>query len=373
MIRNVSDFPVGAAVLQLQFFDSSDNVLFDSSFVEASSGLLPGEELPFRMMTLQQLPTMDRYDLTVVQLSPFAKDGIPVTTHGVNMVLRENDLIQVVGEIENPSELPVFIDRLVVSLQGSTGELLSVEACDICAEYLKPGERGPFRVQFYDSRNAVDYTVYISAVPTIDIDDLQIDILNDTRIFIDSMNWLHLIGEAINNGDDRYMISLLATLFDEQGNVLDASAARILPAALLPSESGYFDLKFGGPSTGALDASQVSDWDIQVDRMQTGPIDETEELVTLNTSYEAQYPSAGRAVIEGLVVNNDDQTLRAVYVTVLLSEGQSGQVIGIGESVDTVTLSSGDELAYSVIVDFDVQVPETGVHVTVNAMGVISD
>jgi hypothetical protein len=372
LIRNVSEFPVGNVTLQLQFFDSGDNVLYDATSVEAGSGLMAGEELPFQLLTMQQIPSMDRYEVSVTGLAPFEKEVINVTTHGVNMAVRENDLIQVVGEIENPSEQSVYIDRVVASIQDVNGELLSAGACDVCVQYLEPGERGPFRIQFYGSRAAAGYKVYVSAVPVIDLDDLQIDILEGGRTFSDSLSWFHVVGEATNNGDDRYMISLLATLFDQDRNVIDVSAAGILPAVLIPGESGYFDLKFGGPSTGALDAARVADWDVQVDRMQTGPIDEAEQLVPLVVSSEAQYPSDGLAVIDGTVVNDSGQAIRAVYVTVLLRDGRSGETMGLGEFTEASTLSPGDELPYLVNVDFDPQVIDSDVQVAVFAMGVVS-
>jgi hypothetical protein len=373
LIRNVSDFPVGNVILQVQFFDASGSTIYESTFVEAASGLVAGEGLPFRFLSMQQLATMDRFEVSIVELSPFSKDVVSVLTHGVNMAFRENDLIQVMGEIENPSDQPILVDRVVASIKNKAGELLSAESCDVCVRYLEPGERGPFRVLFYGTPTAFDYSVYISAVPSVALAEDQTEFLEASRMFTDSLGWFHILGEVRNNGVDRWMVSLLSTIYGPDGDVLDVSATEVSPMVLASGDTGYFDLRFGVPSLEPQGPPQVDLWKIQTDRMQTGPIDENVELIPLTTSVVSEQFSDGRAAIEGIIVNDSGEEIQATFVTVLIRDQQSDKIIGLGEYSDDSDISPGGEINFTEIIDFDVQVADANIQVTLIATGILAD
>jgi hypothetical protein len=126
-------------------------------------------------------------------------------------------MVQVAGEIVNPSDHPVVLDRVMVSVQDGAGKLLMAESCDVCARYLDPGGHGPFRVQMFGGPAPADYTVYLSAIPYPALESYEIRIADPSHTYTDILDSFHLLGEVSNGSGRSLYVSLLSTVYNAAG------------------------------------------------------------------------------------------------------------------------------------------------------------
>lgn len=369
LIRNVADYPVGDVALQVTLFDVGDNPLYEASLYEAESGLVPGETIPFSLFTMNALANVDHVEVNVADLSRFEKDTLAVETRGATMAVRESGLVQVVGEIVNPSDQPAVLDRVLASVQDDAGELLMSGSCDVCARYLEPGGHGPFRVQMFGGPSPTDFSVYLSAVPYPTLMSYEIELADPSHTYTDILGGFHLLGEVSNNSDQQMVVSALSTLYDAEGRVLDATAARVEPRLLNSGETGYYDLRFGGGAEVNWTTSQVARWEVQIDRWATRPVPANTVFVNLATSGEHLESSDGVATFSGNVVNDTGQDLQAALVLVGVRQRASGVLVGLGSLELNEPMPAGGQAAYSLFIYHDPEIGADGMEAFVQAMG----
>jgi hypothetical protein len=372
-LHNVADYPVGDIVVEVEFFDSEGVSIHTATLYGAAGGLVPGESIPFSLYPEEPLPKMDHFEANVVGLVRLEKDTLPMEIQGVTMEVHESGLVKIVGEIVNPSEESVVLDRITAAVFNDQGDLLLTEACNVCVHYLDPGGHGPFKVQLFGLPVSVgvpaDYTIYVSAVPYVALEPYEIKISEKEYTYMDMLNWFHVLGEVSNNTDDRLVISLLSNLYDSEGNVLGAASYRVLPRVVEPGESGYYDMRFGGPSGSEMSVEQVARWETQVDRKRTGLVSPEWELIEIATSGDEVEYSVGVATIEGQVVNDSGDVLQGAMVVAALRDRGSGYLVGLGYQEIYEEILDGGQADYSVSINIDPTINIDGLDYFIHAEG----
>jgi len=247
--------------------------------------------------------------------------------------------------------------------------MVSADYSDVLIHYLDPGKVGPFRISMNapkDGAPVKDYTLYTD-VETTDTQDFLIsakDDLTDISEFFDANGDYHIAGEMTSSADKDVTVRLLVTLYDKNGNVLDASYADDPFTSLAPKETVPYEFSLWGPvasKKGTYDA--FDKWKIQVDPSLTFGTDAQLVDLTKSVSDESNSFDKTEGTFNGTVKNTSGGDLKSVMIVVGVygkkGEKDAGKLLttGYGFADFQDTLANGKSAQYTVYVaiptDFD--------------------
>ena len=349
LLTNAASYAVGDIEAELEFFDEAGESILVQPFYAAGTGLAPTETLAFSLNIKDDLSTMDHFDVNILQLSRLEMNYAPIDLIGGVMHQTENGMVFITGELLNNSDQPVQIDRITASAFNEGGELIYAEDCHVCVRYLGPEGTGPFQMIMYGAPAEVggptDFKIHISAVAVSPIESFEIGFSEAEFTFTDNLGFFHVLGDIQNLSDESLDIRLLATLYDADGNALDATTYDLALSTLSSGESVPYDIRFGGLSKG-LDFSSAASWVLQLDPYGTRIVEGAS--VELSTSGDVQTYSDGLGAFTGEVINDTGQALQAVVVLVGLREPGSGQVLGMGNTFIMGEFPEGATAEYAI-------------------------
>lgn len=149
--------------------------------------------------------------------------------------------IHIVGEIVNNLEIPLNQIHIKIDLYDENNQIIQTKETNSLVNTIMPGMKGPFDLILTDiqAKKTKSYTMelnYQSSPPKSQVIDIA-----ESSLSRDTHNNLMITGTVVNNGEiTANMVSVIATLYDKQGNVAAVSKANPEPDYLRADDSAFF-------------------------------------------------------------------------------------------------------------------------------------
>ena len=118
-------------------------------------------------------------------------------------------------------------------------------------DYLRPGEKSPFRLIITDESVAQridNYTLTVNwkpvfADPSAVVAAATVLTIEQGEQRINDFGWYEIVGEAINGGSDSTeFVKVVATFYDEAGRLIDTTFTYTDPSDLAAGQSAPFEI-----------------------------------------------------------------------------------------------------------------------------------
>ncbi len=353
MIRNIGDQNVGNAVIQIDLFNTTEELL-DSEFLgELASGLGSGQSFPFSVVIYDPPQGVMRIEATVNSAQVMPSEAAPLTFENVAYSEQANGVVQVVGEIVNPGQDSVMVSLIRGAELSRDEKYLIVFSCNVCPRSIDAGGSAPFSMLHYEfyglPRLSGNFELYGSAVVEPFADSIDLNIADSQFSYVDEMGTFHVVGEVVNLGDVPLQASLIAGLYSGEGSILAASKTSVHPEQLFANETGYFDLKFEGSYREEFSPDTALTWKLNIDWVSPRYEVADTSRIKLETREESIAPEGEGVIVSGYVVNTTDQKIGLVDLTVILKDMQRDLVVCLENVEIPGPLNPGDGVPYSLL------------------------
>lgn len=153
----------------------------------------------------------------------------------------DDDSVHIVGEIQNNLDVPLRQIQVFVTLYDSNNNIISTKETSSLVNIIMPTMKSPFdlvlternlkQVKSYE----LDFDYKVSAPKSQVID------ITSSEITRDNHNNLMITGTVANNGETTAnMVSVVATLYDKDGNVAVVSKTQPEPDYLRSDDEAFF-------------------------------------------------------------------------------------------------------------------------------------
>ena len=147
----------------------------------------------------------------------------------------------VVGEVRNNSSYPVQFVKIVITIYDDAGNVVGTDFTYTTLDVIAPGGKSPFRTGTEEYTGVSSYEVQVEAREgTLARQDL---VIRGDSSYVDNVDWLHIQGEVANTGDTpAEWVTVMATLYDDQGHVVEVESSFTDPEVLPAGGSGAFEI-----------------------------------------------------------------------------------------------------------------------------------
>jgi len=333
LVTNNTDRAVDNIEIEIEILDRDGNSLYVDTIYASLYTLAPGETTPFASWVYEELPDADSYVATIVGQSAAEVERASVTVEGVTLVTDDSGGLHITGSLVNNTETPINIDGLAAATFDENGELFTADSHSVIVRYLDPGEDGPFRVTMTGpeegSANINEYEIYMDAEVSEPYDSFDLAFSESQYHYMDVYDSFHLVGEITNNHDEFLTVSLVAGIYDADGNVIDAATTDTPTFSIAPGETLPYDFQYWGPLNYKFDAiDTASSYTVQWDPYWTWT--STTEYVDLITQNDVNEVSAYQATFTGEVLNNTTSEVNGATVIVSLYDIETGELVATG-------------------------------------------
>ncbi|MBN2149248.1 MAG: hypothetical protein JW726_17810 [Anaerolineales bacterium] len=354
LISNDTDRFVNDIEVEVEIFDASENSLFVDTTYTALYSLAPGEITPFELYVYEDLTDPDHFVASITGNGTSSAERGTVDIQNVTLWLDEFDDIHLVGELVNNSSDIINMSGLAAAMFDDAGALATVDTVNAMIRYLEPGDSGPFRITIDapedQAASLTDYTIYTDAQITDATDKYDLTLSEEHYDYVDAYDNFHLVGSVTNNSDQLMNVSLVAGLYDDAGNVVDAATASLPVYSLAPGETMGYDFDFWGPvnyAAGAYDAA--TEYNVQIDWYWTW--DTTTELVDLTTVEDTNTFDSYSGTFNGKVSNSTGAEIESATVIVSIYDKATGQLVAVSYDWLFDPIPNGGTGDYEVYVD----------------------
>ncbi len=149
--------------------------------------------------------------------------------------------IHVVGEIVNNLDMPLNQIQVQIDLFNENQQLIQTKETNSLVNTIMPGMKGPFDLILTnnEAKNAKSYSMELNY--QVSTPKNQVIEIAESSLSRDDHNNLMITGTVVNNGEiTANMISVIATLYDKQGNVAAVSKVNPEPDYLRSEDSTFF-------------------------------------------------------------------------------------------------------------------------------------
>ena len=153
----------------------------------------------------------------------------------------DDGALHIVGEIKNDFEMPLNQIKIHASLYSVSDQLIDEISSNALVNNIMPGMKAPFDIMVV-GQNVEDVEKYL-----LDFDyevanpKSQVIDITSSEISRDNFDNLIITGTVLNNGEiTANAISVIATLYDKEGNVAVVSKAQTEPDYLRSSDEAFF-------------------------------------------------------------------------------------------------------------------------------------
>ena len=149
--------------------------------------------------------------------------------------------VHIVGEIVNDLDIPLNQIHVQIDLFDENQHSIQTKEANSLVNTIMPGMKGPFDLILTDNeaKNTKSYSMklnYQASPPKSQVIDIT-----ESSLTRDNHNNLMITGTVVNNGEiTANMISVIATLYDKQGNVAAVSRVNPEPDYLRAEDSAFF-------------------------------------------------------------------------------------------------------------------------------------
>jgi len=240
LIINNTDQTVENVEVQVQVTDISGQSLFSEITSASLFTLAPDETSPFRLDIFEDLPEADDFSAVIVGQKTAEVTRPQIETRNTSMIQDDDGDFHVNGEIYNPNEEPIQINGLAAATFRQDDNLITADLFNVSIQYLDPGESGPFRITMIGpgeaGEDATSYEVYTDVEFTSPEEEYDIIFSDIHNNYLDNYDSFHLVGEVTNNTEMNLGISLVAAIYNAEGDVIDASTQDVV-VPLSPGET----------------------------------------------------------------------------------------------------------------------------------------
>jgi len=151
--------------------------------------------------------------------------------------------VHIVGEIVNNLDIPLSQIHVQIDLFDKNQQLIQTKETNSLVNTIMPGMKGPFDLILTnnEAKNAESYSMELSY--QVSHPKSQVIDITESSLTRDNHNNLMITGIVANNGDiTANMVSVVATLYDKQGNVAAVSKVNPEPDYLRADDSSFFVL-----------------------------------------------------------------------------------------------------------------------------------
>jgi hypothetical protein len=365
LVTNNSDRAVDNVEVEIEIFDANDNSLYVETTLISLYKLAPTETSPFSYWVFDDLPDADHYVATIVGQSVAEFERAEVSLEGVMLVVDDSGDLHITGNLVNQSDTPVEVSSLAAATFDENGELYTADAHSVIIRHLDPGEDGPFRVTMTGpeggSANITEYEVYVDAVVADPAEVFNINFSETHHNYVDAYNSFHLVGEVTNSDNEFLTISLVAGIYDVDGNVIDAATTDIPTFSIAPGETLPYDFQYWGPlnyKSGIIDAA--SSYTVQWDPYWTWT--STAEYNDLSTQNDQNEVSSYQVTFTGEVINDSGIEVDGATIIVSLYSKETGELTATGYGGIYEPIAPNATAEYTVWIDipedFDIDTVE---------------
>ena len=372
LVTNNTDRAVDNVEVEVDILDSDGNSLHVEITTIALYALAPGETSPFSYWVSEDLPNADGYTATIVGQSAAEIDRATIKVDGDLLVVDDNGDIHISGKLVNNTINPIQVDSLAAASFGENGELYTADSHSVIVRHLDPGEDAPFRVTMTGpeggTSDIVEYEIYIDAEAANPVEIFEFSIPDEHYYYFDSYGSFHLVGEVTNNNDEFLTLSLVAGIYDADGNVVDAATTDIPTFSIAPGETLPYDFHYWGSlnyKAGTIDTAR--NYFAQWDPYWTWT--SSTEYVELSTKNDDH--NVGTSLIEftGDVVNNSGEEVNGATVIISLYDIESEELVAMGYGGIYDPIASNATTGYQVWIDIPADFDFDSVEVVIVAKG----
>ena len=352
LVQNQTDRTVDMIEVEVQVLDAGGNEIYTDKTFTALDRLAPGEEAPFSLTVYEDLGGADSSYVAYVvgngTIDDLKRTEVRVTH--MQMTIDKDGDIYVTGELVNDNDNPVIVNSMAAATFDSTNQILTANYQSVLNRYIEPGQSGYFRVSMSGPISGPDiidtYTVYLDAEESEPLERASISI-NSTHDYVDVYGNYHLVGEATNSGDTHYNVSLIAGVYDVQGDVVDAADFSLPLETLAPGETAPFDFTFWGPLNFNQDLVRtIESYSIVVDDAWTWSTETG--MANLSTLANAREDGDDALYFTGQIVNSTTGLVDSAVIVVFLRDYQSGDVVATNFDYYYEKLEPGTTYDYTV-------------------------
>ena len=154
----------------------------------------------------------------------------------------------IVGEVENVGNFSLTSFTVTAKFYDSEGVLIDDDFAYLMwrfsLEILPPGYKAPFHIVYVNTEQVPEihsYTIeihydQISKIPLIKLD------VKTQESYVDEDGWMHITGTIKNNGADTRFVEVIATCYDENGNVTCVEYSFTNPRDIQSGQTGSFEI-----------------------------------------------------------------------------------------------------------------------------------
>ena len=151
--------------------------------------------------------------------------------------------LHIVGEIINNLEIPLNQINVIVSLFNSDNELIATEQTSSQVNTVMPGMKSPFDLVITDNKSKQATSYLLELDYTVSTPKNQVIDITSSEMTRDNYNNLLITGTVTNRGEiTANMVSVVATLYDRQGNVAGVTKTHPEPDYLMVGDEAFFVL-----------------------------------------------------------------------------------------------------------------------------------
>ena len=354
LVTNHTERAVDSVEVEVEILDASEETLYSEITSTSLYSLAPGETSPFTVWTGEELPDADSVIATIVGRSAAEIDRVDVEVRGVVMTMDDDGDVHVTGELVNNTDQSVVINNVAAATFDASGEIQTGDYSSVSIGHLDAGESGPFRVMMTGPGSGLEdgtyHETYVDAEIASPSDPFSIG-FSDFYSYVDAYGWFHLVGEVSNDSDQTLSISLVASIFDADGNVIDAASLSV-PVHVAPGETVPCDLDTWGPlnyTEGFVDHSDS--YVVQWDPYWTWDADS--EYIDLPTTGDDNVFDEYQGTFTGQVLNDSGGPIGYTTVIVSLRDAGTGELIATDYTTIWDEIPDGESAEYEVYVDIE--------------------
>ena len=371
LIANDTERTVSDMEVEVEIFDANGASLYKEVAYAMLYNLAPGETSPFDLWVYDDLAGPDHFTATMVGQGSSDVERAAVDVGNVVRVVDDYDSINLTGEVTNNGTTPVEVNGAAAALFDAEGKMITAAYISVVQHHLEAGETGPFRFSLSVPEDqieaATDYKLYWDAVVSDPADLVDLS-FSDFYDYMDTYDNFHLAGLITNNSTKNMSVSMVAGIYDADGNVVDASSLSLPLYYVAPGETLPLDFDSWGPMNYTSDAYDKGDtYQVSVDYYWT--YESYSDLAKVSTKDDSNTFSADEAKFIGYVVNDSGKDLSGATVIVALYEKGTQKLWATEYDWLFDDIAAGAEVPYEVTVYLPSGVDATMVDIVISAMG----
>ena len=166
-----------------------------------------------------------------------------VTIQNDQQYVGDDGSLHIVGEIENNLEIPLNQINVLVTLLDSNNEIIAKKQTSSLVNTVMPGMKSPFDLVLTDNKSKQATSYLLELDYAVSAPKSQVIDITKSEITKDNYNNLMITGTVTNKGEiTANMVSVVATLYDRQGNVAGVTKTHPEPDYLMVEDEAFFVL-----------------------------------------------------------------------------------------------------------------------------------